>query len=306
MVERQGTITLSRLMSHARPRLQLRIAGQFARRMARPSRWQARTGAAARAAAPVAGRVARQPRHEWWAPAGNASNAHGSRQGVWFAGTAGQPGRRAASQPLRLSAAPGAGSGRQERGISVPNTATLTASSRAMQARPLPGQPTRRLMPRVEPISGPHAGGWNPAGTTTTLSATSSTDRQVGGAHGDVRVWHAQSIARTAWAGSVRAPTWGDMVSFSPQEPTGRYTDAPTSFGDPRLMQGATPADDPLRSGQSGSGWSPATAATIHLDGNALGSWVTRHLERTLSQPNRGPSSVDPRAVPGWGIMSGY
>lgn len=42
----------------------------------------------------------------------------------------------------------------------------------------------------------------------------------------------------------------------------------------------------------------------IHLDGNALGQWMTRHLERTLSQPNRGPSGVDPRVIPTWGPLS--
>jgi len=299
-------ITLSRLLSHPRPRLQSRLAGQFARRMARPSRWQARTGVAARAAAPVAGRVARQPRHEWWAPPGHAANAYENRHGVWLAGTAGQPVRSAVSQSLRHSAAQRAGSSGQERGVSLSNIATPTVSSLAMQVRPLPGQPTRRQMSRVEPTAGPHAGSSNPAGATPPLSATGSTDGQSGDAQGDVRVWRAQPVARTAWAGSARAPTRSDMVSFSPQEPAGRYTDASAGFGDPRLMHGATPAGDPSQSGQSGNGWSPTTTATIHLDGNALGSWVTRHLERTLSQPNRGPSSVDPRAVPGWGIMSGY
>lgn len=46
------------------------------------------------------------------------------------------------------------------------------------------------------------------------------------------------------------------------------------------------------------------TIGAIHLDGNALGQWITRHLERTLSQPNRGPSGVDPRVIPTWGPMS--
>jgi hypothetical protein len=43
---------------------------------------------------------------------------------------------------------------------------------------------------------------------------------------------------------------------------------------------------------------------TVHLDGNALGQWVTRHLERVMSEPNRGPSGVDPRTVPYWGPAS--
>ena len=46
------------------------------------------------------------------------------------------------------------------------------------------------------------------------------------------------------------------------------------------------------------------SVGTIHLDGNALGQWVTRYLERSLSQANRGPSGVDPRVVPMWGPPS--
>lgn len=39
---------------------------------------------------------------------------------------------------------------------------------------------------------------------------------------------------------------------------------------------------------------------TIHLDGNALGQWMTRHLERILLQPERGPTALDTRVVPDW------
>jgi hypothetical protein len=58
-------------------------------------------------------------------------------------------------------------------------------------------------------------------------------------------------------------------------------------------------------SGMSSNG-PGAQSGSIHLDGNVLGEWVTRHLERVLNRPALGPSSVDPRVVPGWGIMSGY
>lgn len=55
-----------------------------------------------------------------------------------------------------------------------------------------------------------------------------------------------------------------------------------------------------------GAALDPATVlgGTLHLDGNALGQWVTRHLERTLTSPQRGPSGIDPRAVPVWGSAS--
>ena len=39
---------------------------------------------------------------------------------------------------------------------------------------------------------------------------------------------------------------------------------------------------------------------TIHLDGNALGQWMSRHLERILLQPERGPTAVDTRVIPDW------
>lgn len=48
----------------------------------------------------------------------------------------------------------------------------------------------------------------------------------------------------------------------------------------------------------------PAATGAIHLDGNLLGQWVTRHLERSLLQPARGPTGVDPRVVPAWGPFS--
>ena len=42
------------------------------------------------------------------------------------------------------------------------------------------------------------------------------------------------------------------------------------------------------------------TQGTIHLDGNALGQWMARHLERVLLQPERGPTALDTRVVPDW------
>jgi hypothetical protein len=61
-----------------------------------------------------------------------------------------------------------------------------------------------------------------------------------------------------------------------------------------------------------GNGHSPvnsehSTIGAIHLDGSALGQWVTRHLERSLAQPDRGPSGIDPRVTPIMGPASaGY
>ncbi len=54
----------------------------------------------------------------------------------------------------------------------------------------------------------------------------------------------------------------------------------------------------------SGGGGGQTFAGTIHLDGNMLGQWVTRHLEQSLSLPNRGPTGVDPRVTPAWGSFS--
>jgi hypothetical protein len=59
-----------------------------------------------------------------------------------------------------------------------------------------------------------------------------------------------------------------------PDRPTGVHSDA---------------AADRRTLGQTG-------AATVHLDGSALGRWAIQHLERSLSKPANGMTGVDPRA----------
>lgn len=39
-----------------------------------------------------------------------------------------------------------------------------------------------------------------------------------------------------------------------------------------------------------------SSAATVHIDGSALGQWAIRHLERSLGKPTTGMTGVDPRA----------
>jgi hypothetical protein len=63
-----------------------------------------------------------------------------------------------------------------------------------------------------------------------------------------------------------------------------------------RLIWPRTPSDR-SRDPSAAQG---AQQGTIHLDGNALGQWMTRHLERILLQPERGPTSLDTRVVPDW------
>jgi len=43
-----------------------------------------------------------------------------------------------------------------------------------------------------------------------------------------------------------------------------------------------------------------ATFAELHLDGAALGRWVTRHLERQVTRPQAGGTGFDPRMTPSW------
>jgi len=92
----------------------------------------------------------------------------------------------------------------------------------------------------------------------------------------------------------------------------------PTTIPGPRQPPGVT-ADEARRNmpelpvplapaantAPHGSAGAPGpTQGTIYLDGNALGQWLTSHLEQTMSHPNRGPSGVDPRVFPVWGPIS--
>jgi hypothetical protein len=47
-------------------------------------------------------------------------------------------------------------------------------------------------------------------------------------------------------------------------------------------------------------------AATVHLDGSALGRWAIQHLERSLSKPANGMTGVDPRASAPRGRVSPF
>jgi hypothetical protein len=42
------------------------------------------------------------------------------------------------------------------------------------------------------------------------------------------------------------------------------------------------------------------THAELHLDGAALGRWVTRYLERQVTRPQAGATGFDPRMSPNW------
>jgi hypothetical protein len=88
--------------------------------------------------------------------------------------------------------------------------------------------------------------------------------------------------------------------------PTGRQPRAVLS-GERRQNAPELPtplAPPPQSPPHSGVGMSGPTQGTIYLDGSALGQWLTTHLEQAMSQPNRGPSGVDPRVFPVWGPVS--
>lgn len=126
----------------------------------------------------------------------------------------------------------------------------------------------------------------------------------------------AAGLSPVARASSWMAPDWSAQ----------QYAPAPVASGEPTSTllnaQGDSGRRDisframAVADGTGLQGPNPPTEQTdppsheksmigaIHLDGNALGQWMTRHLERTLSQPNRGPSGVDPRVIPTWGPLS--
>lgn len=120
-------------------------------------------------------------------------------------------------------------------------------------------------------------------------------------------VVRASSVAEFNWHSKQYAPVpvssgSPDATSFSGR---GEAERAGMSFRGMVAAEGggSQAPTAPMDSMDSPSHERPLIGA-IHLDGNALGQWMTRHLERTLSQPNRGPSGVDPRVIPTWGPLS--
>lgn len=73
-------------------------------------------------------------------------------------------------------------------------------------------------------------------------------------------------------------------------------------------MEGAPPpggVSSQRRGGSSGSAEvGQSIGGALHLDGDALGQFITRHLERVLTAAPRGPTGIDPRAVPVWSAAS--
>lgn len=92
-----------------------------------------------------------------------------------------------------------------------------------------------------------------------------------------------------------------DMGPFAPP-PAAAAGEAPVSSGSLFGRDQAT-ASGSRAAGGGPDGAAPMTGA-LHLDGNALGQFVTRHLERALTGAQRGPSGIDPRAIPIWSSAS--
>ncbi len=137
-------------------------------------------------------------------------------------------------------------------------------------------------------------------------SAPSTSERLVFGPQRSPPLrWNAR--APSVWIGRQYAPTAVSEILIDNDTYPVRNGVDPYGFGS-RWPMGSGGVDAPAAAAPAEPMGSPSnerpTIGAIHLDGNALGQWITRHLERTLSQPNRGPSGVDPRVIPTWGPLS--
>ncbi len=84
-----------------------------------------------------------------------------------------------------------------------------------------------------------------------------------------------------------QAPTWTGPLSNPPRAKPAMYGGSvPKAPADPRAEQQST-VDRP-------------SYGEIHLDGVALGRWITRHIERQVTRPQGGATGFDPRMSPSW------
>jgi len=108
------------------------------------------------------------------------------------------------------------------------------------------------------------------------------------------------SIPVSAWASylpmaksSNRSAGVSGLVRAAPPPPEGEADARPFPFDDrqphPEARDNVSDHDSYPRKASS--------AATIHIDGSALGRWAIQHLERALGKPTTGMTGVDPRAT---------
>lgn len=95
-------------------------------------------------------------------------------------------------------------------------------------------------------------------------------------------------------------PAAGDRagVSFAPG-PHPAKVDMDTWSS--QLPQPVRDADGAENVGQ-GNHSEDRAVGDLLLDGAVLGQWIERHLERSIMQSNRGPSAIDTRVIPQWGV----
>ncbi len=133
-----------------------------------------------------------------------------------------------------------------------------------------------------------------------THSAVGSTGGHPGSYHS---LPHANAASWTTRSALDYLPT--GLVLPTTLPPAGPLTASPANepkYSAPELPTPLAPTSNTAPPGGAAS--SGPTQGTIYLDGNALGQWLTNHLEQTMSHPNRGPSGVDPRIFPVWGPIS--
>jgi len=110
----------------------------------------------------------------------------------------------------------------------------------------------------------------------------------------------------------IRRP---DKVN-SPQSLLSTRSLAPVSNGFPSPLGQHVDSTSPQFSGsylqpyhqaEGNSSHDASSIGTLLIDGTVLGQWLGRQLEQSAMRPMRGPSAVDTRVVPQWGIAkTGY
>jgi hypothetical protein len=83
-----------------------------------------------------------------------------------------------------------------------------------------------------------------------------------------------------------------------------RYA-SPAVPNEQRLVSAAAQPPEPLQSRLTEAAADQQqtdrpTYAEVHLDGAALGRWVTRYIERQVTRPQAGATGFDPRMTPNW------
>ncbi len=179
----------------------------------------------------------------------------------------------------------------------APSTPRLTPPSVEIDASAIAvgdASPLRSAAPQSPRRTGsaelPREKRWLPSIQSTPSGPPQAPSRPLSSSHATVP----SSMVRPIKGVSSDIPSFAPVVKIWDSQQDHRIIAIPPSMPESRWTQ---PAQD--RVGATSSTQAPQQG-TIHLDGNALGQWMTRHLERMLLQPERGPTALDTRVVPDW------